>query len=102
KRGLFHVWASQIERRGGVASLHEELYEVHGVGRKIASFICRDTVYLADLEARVPRGDRCLLQPVDTWIRRIAEFLSVRFADGRKDEEVISKYLAELCTRAGV
>lgn len=102
ENGLFHVWAKEIRSKRSIIKLHGMLDNIHGIGRKIASFICRDTVYLADLEANVPPCEMNLLQPVDVWIRRIAEFLNPRITLGRDDEAVIAEFLAEMCSKFSV
>jgi hypothetical protein len=100
--GLFHTWGEEIRRKRSVAWLHRRLDDVHGIGRKIASFICRDSVYLHDLEAQIPTDEFSLLQPIDTWIGRIAEFLNPRIDTDHDSEAEIAEFLAEVCRKAGV
>lgn len=57
----------------GIGGLHAALATIRGVGPKIASFFLRDCVAFHGLE---PRHDRALLQPVDTWVRRIGTMLA--------------------------
>jgi hypothetical protein len=52
-----------------------ELLAIHGIGPKIAAFLCRDLAWIFDCEKCLPAGERLLLQPVDTWIRQIAVLL---------------------------
>lgn len=101
EEGLFHVWGADVRRKCSVAWLHRKLDDVHGIGRKIASFICRDTVYLHELEAQVPAEELNFLQPVDTWIGRIAEFLNPNINSDRDSQAKIAEFLAELCDKAG-
>jgi hypothetical protein len=102
QRGLFHVWADRIRKESGLAGIFDELDGVHGIGPKIASFICRDTVFLAGLEESLPPEHRKYLQPVDIWIGRIAEFLNPDLTFGRDDPAVISQFLAGASAQAGV
>jgi hypothetical protein len=102
EKGLLHTWGAEIRGKRSVAWLHRRLDNVHGIGRKIASFICRDTVYLHDLEARIPTDEFSLLQPVDTWIGRIAEFLNPKIDSDRDSEAGVAEFLAEVCSKAEV
>ena len=50
QQGLFHTWAEEVRRSQSLKGLFTELVNIHGIKDKIASFVCRDVVFLADLE----------------------------------------------------
>ena len=101
-RGLFNVWAERIRDAQSVRQVFSELMGVHGIKEKIASFICRDVVFLAGLEGVIPTPERSYLQPVDVWIGRVAQFLNPDLTFGKDKASTISRYLAQACTQAGV
>lgn len=101
-RGLYHVWADEIRRPGGLAQLFWQLHSCHGIGPKIAAFICRDVVSLAGLEDTLAVDDRKYIQPVDVWLGRVAEFLNPDLTFDKDDPLVIGAFLADACTQAGV
>jgi len=72
-------WLSQLGLR--IANAHEvwpiylDLVSIPGVGPKIAAFLCRDLVWIFDCEKMLPNREQFLIQPIDTWIRQIAQLL---------------------------
>jgi hypothetical protein len=102
EQGLFHVWADRIRSTASVRDLCSELMAVHGIGQKIASFVCRDVVFLAGLEEALPRAEGRFLQPVDIWLGRVAEHLSPSLTFGKDEPSRIAQFLAEAARRAGV
>lgn len=69
------------------------------VGPKIAAFYLRDIVSLYGLEDAVgPAGAACL-QPVDTWVRRIAEKLEI--ARPRAGDDEVKQSIVDLCAQCG-
>jgi hypothetical protein len=67
-----------------------ELLAIPGIGPKIAAFLCRDLAWIFDCEESLPTSEQLLLQPVDTWIRKIAvllwpEFKPVEHRQGQVD-----------------
>ena len=101
QQGLFHAWAEKVQRAQSLKGIFSELKGVHGIGDKIASFVCRDAVFLADLEGLVPSNERMYLQPIDIWIGRIAEYLNPNLTSEKDRHAVISHYLADACEFAG-
>jgi hypothetical protein len=97
--GLVVKLANDIKGALGLTAVYRSLKEVPGVGPKIAAFICRDVVFLADLENQVSSTDAWMLQPVDVWTRRVAEFLD-RTLDARPDEDV-ARFLTATAEAAG-
>ena len=71
--------------KGGTAkNAHTFLCQIRGTGSKINSLFLRDIVLIYDL----PVGqDDPLLQPIDTWVRRLTRLLMGVQADVPKDEK---------------
>lgn len=92
-------WAVEKVQRKELIGLYQRLDDVASVGDKIASFFLRDLVDVFDLRQHVKPQDRGLLQPVDIWVRHIAN--EVRIAKTGTDKELRSGIL-DTCDKAGV
>lgn len=103
----------KIAASGRVEPLFIELLSVIGVGQKIASIMLRDIVWLYDLESRILREDLLYFQPIDIWLRRVADWFwpGLGFAKQAVQEEkhnrevppfVVAKRLAKLCYSTGI
>jgi len=66
-----------------------ELQTIVQVGPKIASFYLRDVVSLFRLDSLVPEDYQILLQPVDSWVRKIAAAIGISGVDDA--DQVICK-----------
>lgn len=69
------------------------------VGPKIASFYLRDVVSLCHLEDKVPDGSAFYLQPVDVWVRKLAQKTGI-VSHEASDQEV-QKAIVALCREYG-
>jgi len=67
------AWARDEIRNNRVAEAHKKLKEVNGIADKIASFFLRDVAVYYGL---APTQRRELLQPIDVWIRFVAQSCS--------------------------
>jgi hypothetical protein len=67
------VWAKAHLQNDTLQVAHGELCRINGVNSKIASFFLRD---IAELYHIYPKSQRALLQPVDIWVRYVANALS--------------------------
>jgi 3-methyladenine DNA glycosylase/8-oxoguanine DNA glycosylase len=70
-----------------IEDVHNELRQVRGVGRKIASFFLRDVALRFGL---APDTNRWLLQPVDLWIRRFTALLD---ADRGTSDRAVAEWV---------
>jgi len=70
------------------------------VGPKVASFYLRDIVSLFSLENSVDGDSAFCLQPVDVWVRRIAERLEI--VDEDAEVEAIQKEIVRKCGESGI
>jgi len=103
------LWLEEHIVNSGLESTYLELLKIHGVGKKIASSILRDTVWLLRLEKDISSQDLIYLQPIDTWIKRISFELWEDFHTfqwkvfkNKIDEFVIAKRIVEHCIKLGV
>ncbi|MBM4446005.1 MAG: hypothetical protein FJ023_01465 [Chloroflexi bacterium] len=77
------AYAKQNLEREHLRTVHQLLSnEINGIGNKIASFFLRDVATFYHI---LPSKDRHLLQPIDTWVRRVSEQLMGR---QMPDEEI--------------
>lgn len=100
--GLFQTWADAVVERHDLAGVHAQLDGIHGVGPKIAAFVSRDVVCLADAEATLPPGSGRYVQPVDVWIGRIAAFLNPHLTVGASDWTSAADSLDHACRESCV
>jgi len=91
-------------RKGEIERHYRELQGDQGgivqVGSKIASFYLRDVISLYQLESEVPEEFASCLQPVDVWVRRLANKIGL-VGDKASDEE-IREAIVTLCREHGV
>lgn len=87
-------------KRGDIRKLYTDLMDITSVGPKIASLYLRDLVDLYDLESKVSPEDLVLLQPVDVWVRKVAQRTGI-VNNGASDNE-IQKSILQVCQKAGV
>lgn len=70
------------------------------VGPKIAALYLRDVVSLYDLDSKVSTDDAYCIQPVDTWVRKLAYRLEI--VDKEASDLRIQKAIVDLCAGKGV
>lgn len=93
-------------RAGGLREHYRELQPEltkHGivqVGPKIAAFYLRDVVALYSLDAHVSVTDVLYLQPVDTWVRKLAMNIGL-VGEGVPDTQ-IQQAIVSLCQKHDV
>jgi hypothetical protein len=71
------------------------------VGPKIASFYLRDIVSLFGLDDEIPFSSAYCLQPVDTWVKKVACRLKI-VDEGESNSKKIQQEIANLCRAKGV
>lgn len=62
---------------GNVSEMYDELCEIFGVADKIATFFLRDLAIVFDLENSIFSKDYIYFQPIDTWVRQVAERMEI-------------------------
>lgn len=88
--------ASEVDS-GKTSSVYRELRGIRQIGPKIAAFFLRELVTALELQPRVVASDYKYLQPVDTWVKRVADKLGIK-----SDDADLSKALVEACQHANV
>lgn len=81
----------------GFQVMSNELKSLYQIGDKIASFYLRDLIQIFDL--KYDTEDAQYLQPVDTWVRKIALLLDIS-KEGDSDASIV-KAMTSLCTEHG-
>lgn len=100
-KGNLFLWVeSEIKQTATVESVFEELMNVKGIGRKIATFIIRDLVWFLGMEREIQDDDLQYLQPIDRWVRRVAEQLFPEL-EGASREQIAAK-VARQCVQNGI
>jgi hypothetical protein len=69
------------------------------VGPKIAAFYLRDLVSLFDLEGAIDPASAACLQPVDTWVRQVAEKIGI--VGSRAGDDEVRGAIVALCSESG-
>ncbi|HUT59380.1 MAG TPA: hypothetical protein VNA25_16140 [Phycisphaerae bacterium] len=88
--------AERIEA-GETSVVYRELDGIRQVGPKIAAFFLRDLVAVLELQSRLSPADYRLLQPVDTWVEKIAGKMNIQAGP-----HGLAAAIAETCQREGV
>ena len=99
--GNLFVWLEESIRSKGIESAYLELLRIHGINKKITSFILRDIVWLLDWEKSIAPKDLMYIQPVDTWLKQIS-FELWKDLHGKVDELIIAKRIADRCSELGI
>ncbi|PSN94816.1 hypothetical protein B9Q06_08060 [Candidatus Marsarchaeota G2 archaeon ECH_B_2] len=99
-RNVVKYTVDEVKARG-VLQVYGELDGIKQVGDKVACFYLRDVVSLFELEGCVPPGDRRLLLPIDTWVKKFAKEYLVEGAKDPKNDEIKQKIL-KVCDDYGV
>jgi len=70
-------YAIHMIRNRETRKLYSRLVEIRQIGDKTASFFLRDVVTIYGLDDQLSEGDYILLQPVDTWVRKVSTKLGL-------------------------
>jgi len=82
---------------GQIEQAFLELIQIKGIGEKIASFLLRDTVWVHGVEGAIHFNNRLYLQPIDRWVKRVAQSLWSDLKNESVPSWIISKRIAEAC-----
>lgn len=96
EKNLVNYSISKIEK-GNLKQHYNELKsKICSIGPKIASFYLRDLVFMYSLEEKVSEEDLEFLQPIDTWVRKVA--FKVGIIDKSDEEDlVVREHIVEAC-----
>ncbi|HBU21897.1 MAG: hypothetical protein UX85_C0011G0006 [Candidatus Beckwithbacteria bacterium GW2011_GWB1_47_15] len=100
-KGGLNIVSYSVEqiKKDEVAGVYDELCKIYGVADKIATFFLRDLAIVFGLEGKIDEQDYIYFQPIDTWVRQVAERLKI--IDERENnadtikEKIISATLSE-------
>lgn len=85
---------------GKIESAYNTLDSIWSIGRKIASLILRDIVYIYELESSLCKEDYQFLQPIDTWVHKLSQRLGLVASDKIYNNE--GKDISEKCLELGI
>lgn len=101
REGNPFLWMEkEVESSGRLSPVYEELLDIKGIGRKIATFIIRDVIWFLGLEDDVVSEDLKFLQPIDRWVRRVGEQMIPGLTGMNRD--AIATRLALECESRGI
>ncbi|MBI4846480.1 MAG: hypothetical protein HY810_08470 [Candidatus Omnitrophica bacterium] len=83
-------------RNGKTEDVYNQLVALPEIGPKLAGLFLRDIVLLYDLKNFLTMDAEKYLQPVDTWVRQVAEKLGI-ISKGDKDPIAISMKIVNQC-----
>jgi hypothetical protein len=62
---------------GHLIDHYNELQKIHSIGPKISSFYLRDLICLYDLDSKIPLEQIKVIQPIDTWVKQVAQAVAI-------------------------
>lgn len=82
-------------------NIFQQLLTIKSVGDKIASFYLRDLDFVFDIaKSLVNKEDYILMQPLDTWVRKISIQLGI--VQNQKDTYWMKKAVVKFCLEANI
>lgn len=103
ERGSIPGWISEgIRETGLIEPQFLRIVDIRGVGPKSTSTFLRDVVYFLGLEGSLDHANRLYVQPIDRWIRMIAENVITEIDASEAADWVIAGKLAKYARHAGV
>lgn len=93
-------WSIDKIGKGNLKNVYKEIRSIRQIGDKTASLFLRDVVTIFKLENKVHLDDYVLLQPVDTWVRKISKRLNLAPSD--ISDEKLKRNLVNICLKNGV
>jgi len=78
------------------------IVDIRGVGPKIASTLLRDVVYIHGVEQQIDRLDRIYIQPIDKWIRALAQYTVPEPNSDQMADWILAGKLTKYARLAGV
>lgn len=83
-------------KKGKLKSHFYELQTIISIGPKIASLYLRDLVWMYSLERLISKDDLVYLQPIDTWVRKVA-FKTGIIDDIKLSDTQVRQKIVEAC-----
>lgn len=82
-----------------IKKLYDDLVSIRQIGDKTATLFLRDTVAVYDLENQIADSDYILLQPIDTWVRKVSEKL--KLAPRKTPDKQLKNVIIRACINEG-
>ncbi len=95
ERNIVNYSISKI-KNGNTKEHFYELQNIVSIGPKITSFYLRDLICMYSLDSFMSEEDLVFLQPIDTWVRKVA--FKVGIIDNLdEDESIIREKIVKTC-----
>lgn len=95
ERNIVNYSISKI-KNGKVKEHFFELQKIISIGPKITSFYLRDLICMHSLEKYMSKEDLLFLQPIDTWVRKVA--LKVGIINKNNEEDsIVREKIVKAC-----
>jgi len=88
-------------KKGEVKEHFYELQKIISIGPKITSFYLRDLICMYSLDKDMSKEDLIFLQPIDTWVRKVAFKIGIIDNINEQDQSVREK-IVKACLDLGV
>lgn len=93
---------AMVARTDRIEPVFQRIVAVRGVGPKATSTFLRDVVFLFGLEDVLDPADQIFVQPIDKWLRLIAELAIPELSHRDAPDWIIAGKVAKYARRAGV
>lgn len=95
------AYSIDMIRNRRTEDIYNQLVDLPQIGPKLASLFLRDIVLVYDLKGFLTIDTEKYMQPVDTWVRQVAEALKVIGKDD-KDPITVSEKIVNQCNNHSV
>lgn len=94
-------WSVDAIRTDRSAEAYKELTSIYEIGDKLATLYLRDVTLVSDLEPTIRPESYIYFQPIDTWVKQVADAIDITETTDRKLPVVKEKIIA-CCLEARV
>jgi hypothetical protein len=103
KVGSVSGWLqAAVDDTGRLEPVFDRMVDIRGAGPKTTSTFLRDLVFILDLEPDIENADRLFVQPVDRWLRLMAEHLIDELRNETAVDWIVAGKVSRLSRLAGV
>jgi len=88
-------------KSGKVKEHFDELRKIFSIGPKISSFYLRDLTCMYSLDKDISKEDLIFLQPIDTWVRKVALKVGI-IDDINEDDQSVRERIIKACSDLNV
>lgn len=83
-------------KNGNTKGHFSELQKIFSIGPKITSFYLRDLICMYSLEKYMSKEDLIFLQPIDTWVRKVAFKVGI-IDKNNEDDSLVREKIVKAC-----